>query len=111
MGQHDFSKFHEVAFTGCMGGIIVSDITRKETIENIYYWQKNLHKSAGQIPIVIIGNKFDLAENHKSGVDSFLSIASQFNVPSFLTSAKSGENIEAAFYILGENILKCDYIA
>jgi len=109
MGQHDFEKFHEVAFTGCKGGIIVCDITRNETIENWQFWQKSLYKTEGEMPIIIIANKNDLANEHQLGVDLFKNIASEFNVPSFFTSAKSGENIESAFYILGEKLLEIDF--
>jgi small GTP-binding protein len=109
MGQRDFARFHQVAFTGCKGALVVSDITRYETIENLSYWQKSLYKSAGEIPIVFIGNKNDLSRFHKSGIDKFYELTHQLDFPSFLTSAKTGENVGEAFYLLGENMLKFDF--
>ena len=109
MGQHDFAKFHQVAFTGCKGAIIVCDIARFETIKNWEYWQKSVYESEGRIPIILIGNKIDLAENHKPGVEMFENIVKQFNIPSYFTSARTGENIEKAFYLLGGTMLKNDY--
>ena len=106
MGQHDFVDYHKVAFTGCKGALIVCDITRTETIENWYYWQKSIYRSEGEVPFIIIGNKFDLAKKHQAGVELFNDIVKGIKVPSFLTSAKTGENIEKAFSILGANILE-----
>ena len=109
MGQHDFAQFREVAYTGCMGGIVVCDITRKETIENWLYWRDSLFKSVGEVPIVVLGNKIDLAENHEPEVVMVKKITTENNLISFFTSAKTGENVDNAFYLLGQNILKKDY--
>lgn len=109
MGQHDFSQFHEVAFTGCTGGIIVCDISRNDTIENWKYWKNSLFKSVGEVPLVIIGNKVDLALQFKSGIEMFEFQAAEFTLPSYFTSAKTGENIEEAFHLLGKTMLKKDF--
>jgi GTPase SAR1 family protein len=109
MGQHDFAKFHEVAFTGCKGALIVADISREETIENLNYWQKSLYESEEEeIPVVLIGNKNDLAPDFKSGVNMFKKTSEKFKFPSYLTSAKTGENVEEAFFIMGKSMLKAD---
>jgi small GTP-binding protein len=109
MGQHDFSKYHQVAYTGCMGGIIVCDISRKETIKNWEYWRKSLFDSEGQIPLILIGNKYDLANNHKPEIELFQTLTKESNYPTFFTSAKTGENIETAFYLMGKSLLKKDF--
>ena len=109
MGQLDFSKFLEVAFSGCKGAMIVSDITRPETIENIYYWQKSLFNSEEKIPIVVLGNKYDLALRYAKGLDKFNGIKDKSPGPMFLTSAKTGENVENAFHKIGEMMLREDY--
>ena len=109
MGQHDFAQFREVAYTGCMGGIIVCDITRKETIENWLYWKDSLFKSVGEVPIVVLGNKIDLADDHEPEVEIVKKITTENNLTLFLTSAKTGENVDKAFHLLGQNILKLDY--
>ena len=109
MGQRDFYKFHDVAFTGCKGGLIISDVTRKETIENCQYWQKSLFKSVGEIPIIILGNKIDLAEKFETEVEFFKNFTTEQKIPNFLTSAKTGENVETAFQLLGKEMIKTVY--
>jgi small GTP-binding protein len=109
MGQRDYSQFHQVAFTGCTGGLLVSDITRHYPIANWSYWQNSLFESVGEVPIILLGNKFDLAFQYQSGVEIFENAVNDAKIHSFFTSAKTGENVEKAFYLLGEQILKKDY--
>lgn len=106
MGQKDFARFHQVAYTGCQGAFIVCDISRIETINNWVVWKDSLFKSEGELPIILLGNKIDLAAENTKGVELFKSITAQAKVRSFLTSALTGENVEKAFQIMGEDLLK-----
>ena len=66
--------------------------------------------SEGKIPIVLIGNKYDLAKKYKLGVENFKTASNIAKYPSFFTSAKNGENVEEAFFILGKKILECHFV-
>ncbi len=109
MGQKDYRIFHDAAFSGARGALIVSDITRKETVDNWLQWKDDLYQVAGTIPVVMIGNKNDMAEQHPIEISMLENLAASLNVPFYLTSAKTGENVEIVFYTLGENVLKNDY--
>ncbi len=109
LGQQDYAAFHEAAFTGSKGAFIICDITRKDTIDNIQHWKTSLFKAAGKVPIIMIGNKVDLAANHEDELEAFRTSAGEHNVPIYFTSAKTGENIENAFYKLGEDVLSLDF--
>ena len=106
MGEKEYELFHQIAYRGAQGAFIVSDLTRKETLDILPNWVSGLYKSAGEIPIIFIGNKNDLIEQKQFELEDLAKIASTFNSPSFLTSAKTGENVEKAFIILSEKLLK-----
>jgi len=78
----------------------VCDLTNKETVEELRYWIKALTDVAGDVPIVFAGNKSDL-ENERVVKESDLKdLASKYKAQVYLTSAKTGQNVEAAFKTL-----------
>jgi small GTP-binding protein len=109
MGQQDYKIFQKSACVGSQGALIVSDISRSETIRNWEHWKSDLFKLTSQIPVIMIGNKKDLEDEHKSPLYELKKISATHKIPIYLTSAKTGENIEKVFYVLGENILKKEY--
>jgi len=109
MGQRDYEMFQQSAYMGSQGALIVCDITRRETLENLPQWISGLFNVTSEIPIVMIGNKNDLTDEKQFEFKDLKDVAKTFEVPVFLTSAKSGENIENAFSMLGQNIIEIDY--
>jgi small GTP-binding protein len=106
MGQDEYEMFHKSAFVGAQGALIVSDISRRETILNWQKWNTNLCDIAGIIPLLMIGNKNDLANGNNIGHEEMESIAKLNKAPLYFTSAKTGENVEDVFRKLGEAVLK-----
>jgi Fe2+ transport system protein B len=56
--------------------------------------------------VVFIVNKYDLRGQASFELDEIKIIAEKFNAPYFITSAKTGENVESAFYDLSELMVK-----
>ena len=109
MGQRDYEMFQQSAYMGSQGALVVCDITRRETLEDIPQWVSGLFNITSQIPIIMIGNKNDLTDKKTFEYNNLTELASTFEAPSFFTSAKTGENIEKAFSTLGYNIIKIDF--
>ncbi len=153
-GQKLNTKLHASNYSGAEGAIIVYDLTRKASFENINFWLKDLFSVTGEIPFIVVGNKFDILEDFREevgNIDENFEIFEEYieekheniieyyrsvyeNVPSFepvpsselwkwadqkenefdiefsyfLSSAKTGENVEEAFKQLGKLILKGD---
>jgi small GTP-binding protein len=105
MGQKEFIRTQELAFHGAQGAIIVCDITRKETLENLCHWQQTLFEVAGPVPTVILANKNDLINNAKFCHKEFCEVCEQLKAPSYSTSAKTGENVEDAFRKIGSELI------
>ena len=102
MGQKGFRELlREAYFFGAHGAIAVCDLTNRETLEELRYWIKALTDVAGDVPIVFAGNKADL-ENEAVVRESDLGdLADKYEAEAFMTSAKTGQNVEEMFKSLG----------
>lgn len=85
---------------GASGVIAVYDITRPSTYGKIKDVFKELDDSNADLHKIILGNKSDLAdnENHSTHIKKTIS-------HNFLTSAKTGENVDKAFKELARTLL------
>jgi small GTP-binding protein len=105
MGQHITPVLLQNYLRGAQGAIMVGDLTRPETFDKWSdYWGPEVRKVAAGIPIVTCGNKADLT-------DKFVPLNEYANkleeqgytvMGMYLTSAKTGKNVENAFQTLGK---------
>ncbi len=98
LGQKRFARIHSSYYRGASGAIIVCDVTRAETVDNMALWAQSLFKVVSNVPVIFIGNKIDLSVAPEEKIKH---IADQYNAKYFFTSAKTGENVENIFYELG----------
>lgn len=106
MGQMTFRQvFLPQYLKGSRGALLVCDLTRKETLERLDNWMDLMFVEWGEIPLVFIGNKNDLKDRHEFGAGELKDMAKDFGCGHFLTSAKTGENVEDAFQALGRTII------
>jgi len=104
-GQEKWIKMRHMYYRGTHGALIVGDLTRKNTFEQLAdFWIPDLEKYCGEIPKILVVNKVDL--------DSIISnkyleqLAQTINVKATIfTSAKNGQNVENAFHIIAEAIV------
>ena len=104
LGQKEFKRIHQAAFQGTKGALIVCDLSRADTIQALEEWASNLFAVAGKVPVVFLGNKVDLVENPETAIIE--SMAQKYEAPHYLTSAKTGVNVDDAFMHLGDEITK-----
>ncbi len=98
------NKFKGIAlsyFQGAKGAVIVADVTRPETLTNIHEFITSFIAVNPKSHLVIALNKSDLIEVEYL---EKLQKAYQFNQPcvlaTYLTSAKTGNNVDEIFQIL-----------
>ena len=106
MGQKHFRIIESVAFQHVSAGIIVCDLTRKSTLDNLNYWIEALISISGKIPLIILANKSDLHNDAEFDEGMLRDISSELESLYTMTSAKTGENVEAAFSMIAELCLK-----
>jgi small GTP-binding protein len=103
MGQKGFRELlREAYFFGAHGAIAVCDLTNRETVEELRYWIKALTDVAGDVPIVFAGNKADMESDIVVRESEIQEMASKYKAKAFLTSAKTGQNVESVFKALGQ---------
>ncbi|UCF07814.1 MAG: GTP-binding protein [Thermoplasmata archaeon] len=104
LGQRHFTRVKNVAYTGANGAFIVVDLNRKDTLYSFDHWLFSLYEVAGEIPIVVLANKNDLAPEF--GTAEIEEMIADYSFPYYLTSAKTGENVNDAFYSIGKTMVK-----
>ncbi len=98
MGQVGFRELaKEAYFHGARGILAVVDLTRKSTLDGIGDWIRAVQDVAGAVPLVLLANKHDLAAQAMSTPAQVAEAAKALGCASFMTSAKTGENVEASF--------------
>ena len=118
-GQNRFDGVREAYYNGCVGGLLVYDITRPESFYNSPKWINELwtNNGRGRVPIVVVANKIDLSNIAENTISrnqgwsftnnlSNLTDSDGFHCHFIETSAKTGANIPQAFALLGLNVLK-----
>lgn len=108
IGQRGFRLLlQEDYFFGARGIIGVCDITRKDTLSGLESWIEAVQKYTQEIPIIFLGNKCDLVNEQQVDLNELEHFASNYKKAiAFLSSAKTGENVELAFKTLSEKILE-----
>jgi Ras-related protein Rab-1A len=107
LGQKGYFKLHKSTFRGTDGVILVSDITRKKTLNSLKnYWIPEVHDLVGTIPFVILANKSDLLGNAAFDESELRELAMNFDATYYFTSAKYGDNVLKAFQSIGLNIVE-----
>ncbi len=114
-GQDMFSHVRPRFYQGAQGALLVFDITRPQTFENLANWLNELyrHNGKGVLPVILLANKYDLKDRKSvkmkhvtAYIDELNSQTARHGVKNYCmeTSAKTGLNIDKAFEILGKTI-------
>ena len=105
MGEKGFRELlKEAYFHGAQGVLAVCDVTRGETLTDLDDWIAAVVKVTGNIPIALLANKVDLKDERVVSDDDVKKMAEAHRAPHLPTSAKTGENVEAAFATLAKLI-------
>jgi small GTP-binding protein len=109
LGQKGYRYTQALSFGGIEGAILVSDTTRPETLLSLKeYWIPSILSVVGPVPIILLGNKCDMISERSFGLKELETLAKEnckgFGANCFLTSAKTGDSVEDAFYSLAETL-------
>lgn len=103
MGQRVFKSVIKSALSNTNGVILVCDLTNGETLYNLLYWIKIIYNNSRNVSLVFLGNKSD-AKNPQFSLPAINGLCQCFGSNAYLTSAKTGHNVEAAFHALASDI-------
>ncbi|KAK4159762.1 ras family-domain-containing protein [Cladorrhinum sp. PSN259] len=99
-GQEEYSAMREQYMRTGEGFLLVYSITSRESFEEIRTFQQQILrvKDKDVFPMVVVGNKVDLANERKVSQEEGESLAREFRCKFLETSAKTNTNVEQAFY-------------
>ncbi len=106
MGQPGFREMLKDAyFFDAKGVLAVADLTRKDTLEDLKNWIKAVEGVTGKVPTIVAVNKADLPEQAQFTTAEAVQAAEALGADLFLTSAKTGSNVEEVFRRLGARVV------
>ncbi|MHA1746733.1 MAG: Rab family GTPase [Promethearchaeota archaeon] len=106
-GQSEFQFMRPTFYNGARATIVVCDLTRPETIENINEWIEDISTYCGDLPTVCFGNKSDLIDEKTYDDSKLKEIAkSRGFLNLYMTSAKTGKHVQDAFNSIIDILVK-----
>ena len=91
---------------GANGTVLMYDITNSKSLENLVNFIQIIRENAGDIPIILIGNRVDLEKFREVSKEEGIKIAERYNLSAFTEiSTKTDENVEKTFEVLTEIII------
>ncbi|MHA2246456.1 MAG: Rab family GTPase [Candidatus Hodarchaeales archaeon] len=98
-GQEYFGNLRKAYFNGAFSCIIVYDITRRATFEDLDQWISDFRSIVGEKAIIaIIGNKVDLEDSRDVTKQEGRNYSDQYGIPFYETSAKLGGIVITEIY-------------
>ncbi|EFP08731.1 CRE-RAB-11.2 protein [Caenorhabditis remanei] len=97
-GQERYRAITSAYYRGTLGALVVYDIAKHQTFENIERWLKELRNHADQqdISIMLVGNKTDLRHLRAVPTDEAAVFAERNQMSFIETSALDSTNVEEA---------------
>jgi len=108
-GQEKYNVIRSMYFQGCVGALLVYDVTRYNTFSEINdKWLADFKKYVKKEgAYILIGNKIDLEDQRSVSIEEGQKLENEINACDFIeTSAKLGDNVEQAFQNLVKQILR-----
>lgn len=106
-GQEHFRTLLPSYALGARGALLLFDLTRPSSLEQIEQWVNICRKGNPEIPILFVGTKLDLKESISIDDEYARTFIERYNFFDYLKiSSKTGENVNLAFKLLAKEILK-----
>lgn len=104
-GQERWINMRRAYYVGAKGVLIVGDLARKNTFNQIeHFWVPDVKHYCEIAPIVLLANKNDLKKDLSE--NEIINFGNRINaISTIFTSAKTGENVETAFKIISEQAI------
>ncbi|KAI8613975.1 Rab11 in complex with Rab11-family interacting protein 2 [Chytriomyces sp. MP71] len=97
-GQERYRAITSAYYRGAVGALLVYDITKVSSYENVNRWLKELRDHAdSNIQIMLVGNKSDLKHARSVATDEAKGFAAENGLTFIETSALDSSNVEPAF--------------
>jgi len=101
-GSEEFNQVRASYMRGAAGAVLVCDVTRPETLSSLGSYVRDVLSSSPNAQLILAANKRDLSEQQQLSTTQIETTAADLGVPYYLTSAKTGNEVEVLFRHLGQ---------
>ncbi|XP_030459284.1 ras-related protein RABA2a [Syzygium oleosum] len=106
-GQERYRAITSAYYRGALGALLVYDVTKPTTFDNVSRWLKELRDHAdSNIVIMLIGNKTDLKHLRAVATEDAQGYAEKEGLSFIETSALEATNVEKAFQTILSEIYR-----
>lgn len=108
VGQERFRAIRNENYRGLHGIALTYDISDPESFHNIQVWKNEVEKYGNEYNrLILVGTKADLNDTErKVSYEEGLELAQKLGIPFIEVSAKTGANVDEAFFMLASEVLK-----
>lgn len=100
-GQERYRAITSAYYRGAVGALLVYDISKSSSFENVEKWLKELKDHAdSQTVVMLTGNKADLKQLRAVTTEEAATYAQKHNLAFIETSAMDGSGVDRAFEIV-----------
>lgn len=106
-GQVHFRPLLKNYAVGARGALLLFDLTRVSSLQQIEQWISICRQDDIDIPIIFLGTKLDLTEDIVVNDEFALKFKEKYNFFKYLKiSSKTGENVNLAFELLARELVE-----
>ncbi|MHA1913047.1 MAG: Rab family GTPase [Promethearchaeota archaeon] len=106
-GQDHFRPLLKDYAKGARGALLLFDLTRPSSLQSIDQWVNICRENNPGIPIIFVGTKLDLLDSITVDDGFAASFLETYDFFRYLKiSSKTGQNVNLAFELLAEEIIK-----
>merc|ERR1711998_2904 len=108
-GQEKFGGLRDGYYVGGECAILMFDLSDRNSYKNIPVWYRDILRVCDMIPIVLVGNKYDI---RTQGLleDKILSIKRKLRLTFIDVSARTNRNYEKPFLYLMKKLLNTPFV-
>ena len=99
--NEEFERARASCLRGAAGGVLVCDLTRPRTLDSLRACADELTSRNSNVRLAVAANKADLADQRQPVTQEIHAVAASPEAPYYLTSAKTGDEVETLFRHLG----------
>ena len=106
-GQEHFRPLLKNYALGARGALLLFDLTRPSSLDQIEQWVDICRRDNPDIPILFLGTKSDLIDSNSIDDNFALMFKEKHNFFNYLKiSSKTGENVNLSFKLLAKEIIR-----
>ena len=97
-GKEENGGLRDGYYIQAHAAIFMFSVTSRESYKNLKTWQRDVHRTCEEIPMVVCGNKADEKKHKVKG--RHITFPQEYGFPFYYVSAKSNHNYEKPFLYL-----------